>query len=165
MAPAEKWPRMFLLSTGCHEPGQKFAQTVTILTYMSFEEVSKWNSTTIGRRGPEYMDFKKEKAKKLMNMVALKFPGLQSAVEHMEISTPLTYRDYTGIPEGSLYGVQKNYHEPLLTTVLPKTKIRNMYFTGQNTNLHGVLGVTIGSVVTCGEILGLEYLLKKIQHG
>jgi all-trans-retinol 13,14-reductase len=48
---------------------------------------------------------------------------------------------------------------------MPKTKIPNFYFTGQNTNLHGVLGVTIGSVVTCGEILGLEYLLKKIKDG
>jgi all-trans-retinol 13,14-reductase len=111
------------------------------------------------------VDFKKKKAEKLLQLVDTKFPGLKPAIEHIEISTPLTYRDYTGIPEGSLYGIQKNFHEPLLTTVMPKTKIPDFFFTGQNTNLHGVLGVTIGSVVTCGEILGLEYLLKKIQHG
>lgn len=160
-----QWPKMFLLSTGCHMPDQKFAETVTILTYMRYEEVAGWKNTTIGRRGSEYLDFKMKKAEKLLQLVYLKFPGLKSAIEQMEVSTPLTYRDYTGIPEGSLYGIQKNYHEPLRTTVIPKTKIPNFYFTGQNTNLHGVLGVTIGSVVTCGEILGLEYLLKKIQNG
>jgi len=35
--------------------------------------------------------------------------------------------------------------------------------TGQNINLHGVLGVTIGSLLTCGEIVGFDYLLKKIK--
>jgi hypothetical protein len=28
--------------------------------------------------------------------------------------------------------------------------------------MHGILGVTIGAVVTCSEILGQEYLLNKI---
>ena len=163
--PDARWPGMFLLSTGCHEPDQKFAETVTILTYMRYEEVARWTDTSVGRRGEAYLDFKKEKAEKLLKSAAQKFPGLPAAIEHMEISTPLTYSDYTGIPEGSLYGILKNYHEPLMTTVMPKTKIPDFYFTGQNTNLHGVLGVTIGSVVTCGEMIGLEYLLNKIKNG
>ena len=159
------WPGMFLLSTACHDPGQEFAETVTILTYMSYDEVAYWKDTLQGHRGSAYLDFKNEKAEKLLQLVSMRFPALTGAISHTEISTPLTYRDYTGIPEGSLYGIQKNYHEPLLTTVMPKTKIPNFYFTGQNTNLHGVLGVTIGAVVTCGEILGLEHILKKIKNG
>ncbi|MDP1621182.1 MAG: NAD(P)/FAD-dependent oxidoreductase [Bacteroidales bacterium] len=160
-----QWPKMFLLSTGCHMPDQKFTETVTVLTYMRYDEVARWMNSSVGKRGEDYLDFKNARAQKLIDLVSQKFPGLPAAIEHMEISTPLTYRDYTGIPEGSLYGIQKNYHDPQLTAVMPKTKIPNFYFTGQNTNMHGVLGVTIGSVVTCGEILGLEYLLKKIQHG
>jgi hypothetical protein len=30
-------------------------------------------------------------------------------------------------------------------------------------NLHGALGVTIGAVMTCGEILGLPYVMEKIR--
>ena len=164
-AMGQDWPKMFLLSTGCHKPDQEFAETVTILTYMKPDEFARWENTTTGKRDQEYLDFKTGKAERLIELVSQKFPALPAAIENMTVSTPLTYRDYTGIPDGSLYGIQKNFHEPLLTTVMPKTKIPNFYFTGQNTNLHGVLGVTIGSVVTCGEILGLEYLLKKIQHG
>ena len=160
-----QWPGMFLLSTACHRKEQEFAETATILTYMPYDEVARWKDTVTGKRGAAYLDFKLEKAEKLLKLVTKRFPGLDAAISHMDISTPLTYRDYTGIPEGSLYGIQKNYHEPLLTTVMPKTKIPNFYFTGQNTNLHGVLGVTIGAVVTCGEILGLEHLLKKIKNG
>ena len=83
----------------------------------------------------------------------------------METSTPLTWRDYTGTPDGSMYGVRKEYSRPLETTILPRTKIPHLFFTGQNTNLHGILGVTIGAVMTCGEIVGLETLLKKIRNG
>ena len=83
----------------------------------------------------------------------------------MDISTPLTYRDYTGTPDGSLYGIIKDYRDTLMTTLTPRTKIPNFYFTGQNINLHGVLGVTIGAVMTCGEILGIDSLLKKIKNG
>jgi all-trans-retinol 13,14-reductase len=30
--------------------------------------------------------------------------------------------------------------------------------------MHGVLGVTIGAVVTCSEIIGKEYLVNKINQ-
>jgi all-trans-retinol 13,14-reductase len=63
-----------------------------------------------------------------------------------------------------MYGIERDCHEPLGTTVLPATKIPGFYFTGQNINIHGVLGVTIGAVLTCGEILGQEYLLTKIKN-
>ena len=43
-----------------------------------------------------------------------------------------------------------------------KTKIKNLLFTGQSLNMHGILGVTIGAVVTCSEILGKDYLLNKV---
>ena len=45
-----------------------------------------------------------------------------------------------------------------------KTKLDNLYLTGQCINMHGVLGVTIGAVLTCTEILGKEYLIDKINH-
>ena len=157
------WPSMYLLSTACHHIEQQFAETVTILTYMEFNEVKKWEQTSVGKRGQEYLDFKNERAEKLLNLVSQKFPSLRHSIAFMEISTPLTYHDYTGTPDGSLYGIQKSYSEPEATLITPKTKIPNFYFTGQNINLHGVLGVTVGAVMTCGEILGHEYLLKKIK--
>jgi all-trans-retinol 13,14-reductase len=158
------WPSMYLLSTGCSMSRQQFADTVTILTYMRYEEVARWADTKTGNRGNDYLGFKEERSEKLLKLVSGRFPELAGAIEHMDAATPLTCRDYTGIPEGSLYGIRKSWHDPLLTTVMPRTKIPGFYFTGQNTNLHGALGVTIGAVMTCGEILGMEYLLDKIKR-
>ena len=46
--------------------------------------------------------------------------------------------------------------------ISPKLKVENVLLTGQNLNMHGVLGVTVGAVLTCSQLLGTEYLLKKI---
>ena len=73
--------------------------------------------------------------------------------------------NYTATFEGSAYGVLKDCNDPLRSIVLPTTKISNLYFTGQNLNLHGIMGVTAAAVITCSEILGLSYLTNKIANG
>jgi all-trans-retinol 13,14-reductase len=62
-----------------------------------------------------------------------------------------------------MYGILHDSKEPLKTRISPKTKIPNLLLSGQNINIHGVLGVTVGSVLTCTELLGMENLLKKIN--
>ena len=158
-----KWPRSYMIHTPAHSSGRSFAKNMIILTSMPFQMVKKWESTLQGNRGEEYSEFKDHCTESLLNLVSQKFPALKSSISYIESSTPLTWRDHNGVPDGSMYGIEHNYKEPLITTILPATKIPGFYFTGQNINIHGVLGVTIGAVLTCGEILGLEYLLKKIR--
>lgn len=162
-AKGSDWPQMYLLSMGCLNPDQKFAETVTIMTYLKWDEVKAWEHSRHGRRDKNYREFKEERASRLLQMVGQRFPQLVSSIQHVTAATPLTFRDYLGNPEGSLYGIQKDWNDPVQTSVVARTKLPGFFFTGQNTNLHGVLGVTIGSVITCGEILGLGYVLKKIK--
>jgi len=108
--------------------------------------------------------FKKEKAEKLLDCVEQKFPGLKAAIDSYYVSTPLTLRDYVGSDDGSLYGIVKDYRDPMKTFISPRTKINNLYLTGQNLNLHGVLGVTVSSVLTCGQIFGMDYPIEKIRN-
>ena len=117
-----------------------------------------------GRRDRDYWILKAQQSQHLLEVVYEKFPGLRDAVSSIDISTPLTWRDYTGTPEGSMYGIARSAADPHRTTVYPRTKIPGLYFTGQNVNLHGAVGVTIGAVMTCGEILGLPHVLKQIRN-
>ena len=64
----------------------------------------------------------------------------------------------------SMYGIMHDCNDPLRTRISPKTKIPNLLLSGQNINIHGVLGTTVGSVITCTELLGMEYLMKKIVN-
>lgn len=158
------WPSSVMFMTPVHTGFEKNAKSAVILSYMDYDEVKKWKSTTISNRGKDYESFKVDRAYRMINMVEERFAGFKSVIDKYYTSTPLTYLDYTGTPEGSMYGIIRDASNPLETRIPAKTKIPNLFLTGQSTNLHGVLGVTIGSIITCSEFLGMEYLLKKVRN-
>ena len=45
-----------------------------------------------------------------------------------------------------------------MTTLSPRTPIPNLLLTGQNLMLHGVEGVTMTALQTCGDLLGKDYV-------
>jgi len=159
----EKWPQSYMLYTPASLQEQEYATHFIAMSYMSMSELKQWEHTTVEHRGDDYVAFKQQKAEQMLDVIEKKFPGIRSHIQSYYTSTPLTYRDYTGTPDGSAYGVLKDYQNPIGTIVLPKTKIPNLFLTGQNLNLHGILGVTIGAVMTCGELVGLPYLIEKIK--
>ncbi|PLX05396.1 MAG: all-trans-retinol 13,14-reductase [Marinilabiliales bacterium] len=158
-----EWPQGYLFLTPAVSSSDQFAECASIISFMDFREVKKWENTSIGRRGEEYEAFKRYKAEILLNEVEKKFPGFKDSIKTYYTSSPLTYRDYTGTEEGSIYGILKDSKNIMKTLILPRTKIKNLFLTGQNTNVHGILGVTIGSVLTCGEFVDVNYLIDKIR--
>jgi all-trans-retinol 13,14-reductase len=44
-----------------------------------------------------------------------------------------------------------------------RTKIPNLLLAGQNTNSHGILGVLVGTIVACSELLTSELIIKDIM--
>lgn len=140
-----------------------FTRNIDILTPMRWEEVERWNGTRIMQRGEEYEALKKAKAEACIKLVAAHIPGFnRDFIEKIHTSTPLTYSDYTGSECGAAYGMQKD-NTKLLQTMLPvRTPISNLLQTGQNINLHGILGVSITSLLTCAEITGMEWIRKEL---
>ncbi len=161
---SSKWPQMFALMCTASSKSDSYAQSASILTYMEYSELLEWKDTQTGKRGNDYLEFKKKKSEKLIASLEKHFPGIASCIEAYYSSTPLTWRDYTGTRAGSAFGLLKDFNKPMESIILPRTKIPNLFLTGQNTNMHGILGVTISSVITCSEILDLRYLLKKIRN-
>jgi all-trans-retinol 13,14-reductase len=145
-----KWPHTYVLMPNANSASTDYADGASVLTYMNMGELAEWKNTFTGNRGEAYEQFKKARSMRLLDSVERQFPGIKSCVEAYYSSTPLTWRDYTGTREGSAFGLAKDFNKPMESVVLPKTKIPNLFLTGQNTNLHGVLGVTISSVNACG---------------
>ena len=156
------WPRGYLYMHFCHEPQPRYARTGVILSYMRFEEMTPWLGTTIGHRGEAYEHFKRDRAERLIDSVEQAFPDIRKTIKHYYTSTPLTYLDYTGTPEGSAYGIARDISLGVSCHVPQRTKLPGLYLTGQNINSHGILGVLVGTVVTCSDLLGTEYLYQQI---
>lgn len=162
------WPKMYMLSMGINEKNQQYADNMSVLTYMDFSKVKAWENSinTIvnsNERGEEYEKFKQKHIDLVLDAVEKKFPDIRAHIQSVYASTPLSFRDYIGGKNGNLYGFEKGVKDPLKTFVYPKTKIENLYLTGQSVNTHGILGTTIGAVATCSEILGKTYLVNKIK--
>lgn len=158
----ENWPKGYLYMHFCNSEKPRFATSGVILSYMNMEDVTPWADTTVGHRGEEYESFKRRKAEKLIQEVCKDFPGLKGNIEAYYTASPLTYLDYTGTEGGSMYGVAKDITLGAACRVPHRTKVPNLLLTGQNINSHGMLGVLVGSIVTCSELLTAETIYQQI---
>lgn len=165
----DTWPKAYMASMNASKKEEEWAEGMTFITYMKYDDVLTWSDTyntaaEKNDRGESYEEFKSRKAAKFLDEIEIKFPGIKDCIKSTHTSTPLSYRDYIGGDRGNMYGYVKDSNNPMKTLIASKTKLDNLYLTGQSINMHGVLGVTIGAVVTCSEIIGKEYLVNKINQ-
>ena len=142
-----------LVSCRVPEDGSEYTRQIDLLMPQDWSQCDAWQGTRIGHRGEDYEEMKTRLADKCIDHVAQHIPGIK-AYDKCYTSTPLTWHDYTLTPEGSAYGMRKDWHNPLMTMLSPLTPVANLYMTGQNLMLHGVHGVTMTSMHTCAAILG-----------
>ncbi len=162
----ENWPvGMMVTMPPKTKEEDVYADTVIINCIMNFDDVRRWEDTKTMHRGEEYEAFKRECEAKVLTRFESYFPGVTEKIEHYFSATPLTIRDYTGSKEGSLYGFVKECDSLERAQVSPATKIRNLYLTGQNINLHGILGVPLNSMITVAAITGgIAPLIGKVRE-
>lgn len=160
----KNWPLSFLYMHLCSSENQKFAEGAELIAYMRADEVEKWLGTKVGKRGEGYENFKKEKAEILLAELEKQMPGTLKNIQSYYTSSPLTYIDYTATKDGSMYGILRDKNYPAHTLISQRTKIPNLFLTGQNINSHGILGVIIGSLLTCAELIGMNTIVSQIRN-
>lgn len=165
----DDWPRGYMISMGEKPVKDQWAENMTVMTYMRFEAMSPWTGSTntvidVNDRGQRYEEFKAEHTERLLSEVYKRVPHLRGCIARVYSSTPLSYRDYIHCDGGGMYGYVKDVNAPLRSFISSRTKVPNLFITGQSTNMHGILGVTISAMLTCSEILGNGTILEKIQQ-
>lgn len=139
------------------------ARQIDLLTPMPWQQCSQWSDTRVGRRGEAYQQMKQQWADACIGQAETVIPRLRAMIEQQYTSTPLTWRDYTLTPDGSAYGVRRDSSNLVMTMLSPRTPLSNLLLTGQNLMLHGLEGVTMTALLTCNEILGMEYIKRIIK--
>jgi len=163
----EQWPEGCILYTTPDKDHPGFARSLVLSAFMDFKKLKSWNHTKIEQRGEDYRTFKKQKADALLDYAQKRIPGIREAVEDIHTATPLTFRDYTGTPDGSAYGILKDCNNMRASYVSTNTRVENLFITGQNSGvgLHGVLGVCVSALFTCAHFLDIEEIMRKMRHG
>ena len=154
LAADKPWPQGYLYMHHCHEQSPRFAESAVVMAYMDMSQLSQWSATTVGHRGDAYDAWKKTAAQHLLQALEHDFHGISAHIQDYHCATPLTYRDYTLTPEGSIYGMAKDVRRGISGRISYKTKLSNLLLVGQNINAHGILGVLVGSLNACSHVLG-----------
>lgn len=153
-----------VISMSRNDRDQTFCRTMTVMCYMTAAEVQQWDESfnrsiiqQLSTRGDSYEAFKTAKAHQIIEELQHLFPNIKDAIRSVHTSSPLTYRDFIGAEEGNMYGYLKEHQYPLNSLISTKTKVKNLFLTGQNVKMHGVLGVTITAFSCCLMMLGKEF--------
>ncbi|MCF0056444.1 NAD(P)/FAD-dependent oxidoreductase [Dyadobacter sp. CY356] len=164
----ETWPQTYFVCTPFIAKNERYAESMSIMTYMKSEEIEEWSHTSRtvsepGEREESYLRFKKRKEEQILERIKTLFPGIEDKIHSTHSTSPLTFRDYIGNKDGSLYGVLQNSASPTRTQINTKTRIPNLHLTGQNIAMHGILGVTASAFVTCFSFVDKDKLIQKVK--
>jgi len=162
------WPQVIFSCTSSSSSKSQYAQVFSAMTYLNGEEFATWRHThnTIlspSDRGADYQAKKNELQKKVIDKLCERFPTLREAILAVYTSSSLTFRDYIGGIDGEIYGIEKDFTQGMMTNINTKTNISNLYLTGQNIIFHGILGATIGAILTSFHFLDAQQLIDDIN--
>lgn len=161
--PDAAWPLGLLMMTPpvCNQG--RFSDKVLITVPMRYEMARLWENTVTGNRGKDYEAWKDARTREALQLVEARFPGFTDKVEKVNTSSPLTIRDFYGTKDGAISGYSKDCNNMMLSNIQVATKVRNLFLTGQNVNLHGFCGVPLTAIMTSEAILGRNYIINKIN--
>lgn len=123
-------------------------------------QAGAWLHSRPGRRPGGYRIFKARVMEMLKDRVQESCPDISEGIEIVEGATPLTLRDFSHSPAGSLYGAK---HRVGQYNPVSLTRIDGLYLAGQAVVAPGVLGAVLSAFLACGNILGHDRLRKELN--
>ncbi|KAJ9448604.1 Prolycopene isomerase [Diplonema papillatum] len=141
-----------------------------ILLYMDSTPFADWKEQPSGARGSDYTDLKKVWEDKLTKLLYRFYPKTEGRIDFFDLSTPLSIAHYLNSVGGASVGldvVPDRFFKPEIRKHLdPVTAVPNLYLTGHDTTLPGVVMAQIAGVITAFRIVGFvqsaRFLLQSI---
>lgn len=125
--------------------------------------LSEMGNTTVGHRGEDYENWKNENVRKILDKLQTIFPDIYDSIACIYSASPLTIRDYYNTRDGAIFGYRKDCRNLIFSQLPIHSKVRNLFLTGQNINLHGMCGVPLTAIYTAEAILGKNTIVKGIN--
>jgi len=160
---SDTWPMEYIIYTPAISDKENCSRCFSVITYMSYDLVKKWEGTTHANRPKAYLEWKQQMVERIIEKIDKDFPGVKGSVESVEALSPLSYKDYVNNVSGEMYGIEHDFNNALFSKIFPNTKLKNLFLTGQNINMHGMLGVALGSLLTVKNLLPINDLLQEIN--
>jgi all-trans-retinol 13,14-reductase len=131
-------------------PGRATIEVVTVAPYNWFE---RWADTRWKRRGADYDALKQRLAERLRAELERHVPAVRGKIDYCELSTPLSTRQFVNCPQGQIYGPACTPERFLVRSLSPRTPVGNLYLTGADAAMPGVVGALAGGGLAASAVL------------
>ena len=128
--------------------------TAEIIAPFSYCTLEAFREEPWRRRGTDYESAKGRITQALLDLIERQHPGFRDLVAYAELATPLTFEHFTGAPSGTIYGYPATPDRFRKSWFTPRTPIRNLYLTGTDVAVLGIMGALMGGVATASTLLG-----------
>jgi all-trans-retinol 13,14-reductase len=130
--------------------------TIEIVAPAPFEWFEQWQNSTWGKRGNAYETFKAELGERLMKHLYDKLPQVEGKVDYFEVSTPQSTNWFCAYQHGELYGLDHTAKRLKQNWLGPRTPIKGLWMTGQDTLTCGVTGAMMSGMLTVTAMVGMR---------
>lgn len=135
------------------EPPER-GHRVEAMTYMDQAPFARWRHLPALKRGPEYEALKAGLAARVVRAIARVAPELPGLIQDVYAATPLTDEHYTRSVEGGVFGVSHDLSQQGMSRPQPRTRLKNLWFSGHSLQMPGICGTFINAFHTAELIRG-----------
>lgn len=155
--PEQPFPGLFISFPSAKDPefagrypGRATIEVVTLAPYAWFEP---WAETRWKRRGPDYDALKRRFAERLRQELERHVPAVRGKIDYCELSTPLSTRQFANYHRGQIYGAAATPERFRTRALSPRTLVGNLYLTGADAGMLGVVGALAGGALAASAVL------------
>lgn len=130
------------------------AHTAQIVTFSQYDLWKQFASSPWKRRGEEYEKLKAEMTEKMLQFAEQYVPNLRSIIDYVELSTPVTFENFSNHPGGMVYGQMCDPNRLSKDQWRVATSLPNLYLAGSDVGSPGINGSLMASVFTAVKLLG-----------
>jgi all-trans-retinol 13,14-reductase len=138
--------------------------TIEIVAPAPYAWFAPWAGSSWGKRGADYERFKAELGERLLRELYTRLPQLQGKVDYYEVSTPLSTEWFAAYRHGELYGLDHDAVRLQQDWLGPRTRIRGLWLSGQDTLTCGVTGAMMAGLLTTTAMVGLRGVTPLMQR-
>jgi len=133
---------------------EKYSGGISIICPCSYSVVERWSDSVTSKRKDAYYEWKKRAGETIICVANKYFGDILGELRVIDMATPLTFRDYMHAPHGCLYGAK---HHVDAMPLMPRTRIKGLYLSGQSIASAGVMGAMVSGFVTVSSMTGKVY--------
>ena len=142
-------------------PGTAAIQVVGSFPYKA---IKHWEQSRWQKRDAEYNFLKEDLKKFLLDKLLEHVPQVRDKIAWAEVSTPLSTRHFSGYQSGEIYGLEHSPARFDIDNLRPRTKIKNLYLTGQDIVCCGVGAALFSGIITATSVLNRNVLWNIIRY-